>query len=86
MCEMCVCARVWPPAVVLQVAEGAVDDAGSELSAGDEEGVNGHQLPPEVGRGRLGDVHGHCHRGDTCTAGREGETVVSFLKCFWVSW
>lgn len=69
-----VCLFAWPPAVALQVAESAVDEAGSELSGGDEEGVNRHQLPPEVGRRGLGDVHRNCHRGDTCTAGgRERE-------------
>lgn len=73
MC-VCVCLCAWPPAIALQVAEGAVDEAGSELSGGDEEGVNRHQLPPEVGRRGLGDVHRNCHRGDTCAAGgRERE-------------
>lgn len=67
MCEVGV--SVLPPPAVLQVAEGAVDEAGSELSTGDEEGVNRHQLTPEVGRRGLSDVHWHCHRGDTCTAG-----------------
>ncbi|TNN55189.1 hypothetical protein EYF80_034634 [Liparis tanakae] len=49
---------------VTTVAEGAVDEAGSELSAGDEEGVERYQLTPEVGRRRLSDVHRHRHRGD----------------------
>lgn len=55
-----------PPPVVLQVAEGAVHEAGSELPTGDEEGVDRHQLAPEVGRGGLGDVHWHRHAGDAC--------------------
>lgn len=55
-----------PPPVVLQVAEGAVHEAGSELPAGDEEGVDRHQLAPKVGRGGLGDVHWHRHAGDAC--------------------
>lgn len=59
------CLCVWPPAIVLQVAEGTVNEAGSELSTGDEEGVHRHQLTPEVGRRGLGDVHWHCHRGNT---------------------
>lgn len=44
VCDGCLC--VWPPAIPLQVAEGAVDEAGSELSTGDEEGVNRYQLTP----------------------------------------
>lgn len=62
---------------MLQVAEGAVHKAGSELPTGDEEGVNRHQLAPEVGRGGLGDVHGHRHAGDACGGGAQGEEVVS---------
>lgn len=54
---------------MLQVAEGAVHQAGSELPTGDEEGVNRHQLAPEVGRGGLGDVHWHRHAGDACGGG-----------------
>ena len=64
-----VCHCVSPPAITLQVAEGTVDEAGGELSSGDEEGVNRHQLTPEVGRRGLSDVHWHCHRGNTYTAG-----------------
>ena len=62
---------------MLHVAEGAINKAGSELSPGDEESVNSHQLTPEVGRRSLSDVYGHCHRGNTCTAGGKGEVAVS---------
>lgn len=76
MRSACLC--VWPPPITLQVAEGAVDEAGSELSTGDEEGVNRHQLTPEVGRRGLSDVHWHCHRGNTYTVGeREEDETVS---------
>lgn len=90
MCKMC----LWPPPITLQVAEGTINEAGSELSPSDEEGVNSHQLTPEVGWRSLSDVHGYCHRGYTCTAGGEGEAVVStvnkgycctFLMC-WIYW
>lgn len=50
---------------MLQVAEGAVDEAGGELSPGDEERVNSHQLASEVGRGGLSDVHRDCHGDNT---------------------
>lgn len=59
-------ARVWPPSIVLQVAEGTIHEACGELPTGDKEGVNCHQLAPEVGRGSLGDVHWHRHAGDAC--------------------
>lgn len=55
---------------MLQVAEGAVDEAGGELSPGDEERVNSHQLASEVGRGGLSDVHRDCHGDNTWTVGR----------------
>lgn len=71
-------ARVWPPSVVPQVAEGAVHQAGGELPTGDEEGVKRHQLAPEVRRGGLSDVHRHRHAGDACGE-REtwGEEAIS---------
>lgn len=81
VCEVC----IWPPPIVLQITEGAVDKAGCELSSSDEEGVNGHQLTPEVGRRGLSDVHGHCHRSNTCNSSGEGETAVSMVSrrcCF----
>lgn len=80
---LCVCVSVcgyifWPPSIVLQVAEGAVHQAGGELPAGDEEGVNCHQLAPEVGRGGLSDVHGHRHAGDACGERKtRGEEAIS---------
>lgn len=63
---------------MLEVAEGAVHEAGSELPTGDEEGVNRHQLAPEVGRGGLSDVHRHRHAGDACGERKtQGEEVIS---------
>lgn len=82
--DMCVCFLVWPPAIVLQVAEGAVYDAGGELASGDEEGVDRHQLTPEVGRRGLGDVHRHCHRGDAYTTG-EREWEVTWRQQTWLA-
>lgn len=52
----------------MHVAEGAVNETGGELSPGDEERVDGHQLTPEVRWRRLGNVHRHRHGGDTWTA------------------
>lgn len=68
----CECEDVWPPSIALQITEGAIDEAGSELSGSDEEGVHGHELPSEVRRRGLSDVHRHCHRGNTCTAQETG--------------
>lgn len=63
---------------MLQVAEDAVHEAGSELPTGDEEGVNGHQLAPKVGRGGLSNVHWHRHAGDACGERKtQGEEVIS---------
>lgn len=57
-----------PPPATMHVAEGAVDEAGGELSPGDEERVDGHQLTPEVRWRRLGNVHRHRHGGHPWTA------------------
>lgn len=63
---------------MLQVAEGTIHEAGCELPTGDEEGVNRHQLAPEVGWGGLGNVHWHRHAGDACGEQKtQGEEVMS---------
>lgn len=70
----------------MQVAEGAVHEAGSELPTGDEEGVNRHQLAPEVGRGGLSDVHWHRHAGDACGERQtQGEEVINRREKRWLS-
>lgn len=49
---------------MVHVAEGAIDHAGDELAAGDEEGVDGDQLTPLVMGGHFSNVHRNCHRGN----------------------